>query len=275
MYPSSKAAFKVIRSGVLIAVLSVMLTATAVYATLYSIGTDDNTVEDWSEINVFQLDDPNDMSGIGGTGDDMIMTKVASGQEPDGKLYLYFLMQTEAAPALPDITDAAVAIIDCDRDGIENEPTDRRVVYFPELDSVYVQYGDSSYYATVPDGAPATGDPTFGQRVDNYVEWKIPLDNLPPDDGSEQTVDCHNNVNIRFKTELLVIGLGSFGQLIDQTNSSTGWNIPTAITLSELGVSERNQAVGILFLAIVATTLLSGLVVVLVGKTKNPFRNLL
>jgi hypothetical protein len=238
----SKKSSRTIMLGLVLAILVLVGTSSVTLAGLFEINTDDGTVADWDEVEVFQTDPIGDIGRFVNAGNDIVMAKVASGKEND-ELYLYFLVQTAESPAVPGRGRAVAAIIDCDRNGDDTEITDRHVVYLPDHDRVYVMLGNSDWYAPVPDdSATGDGDPTFGQRIGNFIEWKIPLSSLPPGDDSDQTVDCKNNVDIRFETQ--IAPLTFLSQMLDTTEPPEGWNIPTALTVTNF--SAEKDLVGML-----------------------------
>ena len=196
------------------------------FAAIYNIDTDDGSISEWAaqSIPVFQTDAVGDTQDGGTANDDIVRAWVATG---NGGKTLYFLMQLNAAPALnADSNRTAVASIDCDNDGIDEEPEDRLIVYYPGNDWLIISQGDQSYYTF--------GNANQGQRADppddEYIEWSVDLDQLPPD-SQTPGVNCRGQIGIRFGTADSATNPAT---VLDDTNPLRGWNVPTAINLKDI-----------------------------------------
>ena len=199
---------------------------TIAFAAIYNIDTDDGSISEWAAqgIPVFQTDAVGDVQNGGTANDDIVQTWVATG---NGGNTLYFLMQLNAAPALnANNNRTAVASIDCDNDGVDEEPEDRLIVYYPGNDWLVIAQGDQSFYTW--------GSANQGQRADppddEYIEWSVDLSQLPPD-SQTPGVDCRNQIGIRFGTADSSTNPTS---VLDDTSPLRVWNSPTAINLKDI-----------------------------------------
>lgn len=147
----------------------------------------DNSVDEWSSVPIFQSDPQGD---VGAPDEDVLEIKVANSPASGSVSDMVFMMKLSGTPALQGQYKAVIASIDCDANGIDQEPQDRIIVYVPSEDQYYIMRGDQSEFFS--------GRDTDGQVVNDYVEWKVALENLPPDE--KDAVDCKNIVKIRFGT---------------------------------------------------------------------------
>ncbi len=228
----------------LIAGLILLIGGGSAFAAIYNIDTDDNSVAEWSAqgIPVFQTDATGDTINGGTANDDIVQAWVATG---NGGNTLYFLMELNASPALnQDNNRTAVASIDCDNDGVDEEPEDRLISYFPGTDALYIVTGDQNYYTP--------GNAVQGQRVNQYIEWSVDLAQLPPD-SQTPGVDCRNQVGIRFGT-----GDNSTfpATVLDETQPLRGWNIPTTVNIKELQARRHISLAATLFIALMGMLLI-------------------
>ena len=118
---------------------------------------------------------------------------------------------------------AAVAVIDCDGNGVETDPQDRIIAYVASEDQYYIMRGDQSEFFS--------GSNKDGQVVNDYIEWKVAMKDLPPDE--KDNVTCNGNVKIRFATvDLTEFYATKPGEAqskaipIDITSALKDWNIP-------------------------------------------------
>lgn len=230
-----------IRPSILLA-MALLLFASTAYAALYNIDTNDNSVAEWETQGVvqFQSDPAGDALKPDGTSggradDDIIAAWVASGTGQTGLDSLFFRVQMNASPALNENLRAIAAVIDCDRNGLDTERQDRIITYFvtsapppfaPPFDLVRVYTGDQNYGYDINESI----DPkAAGQRVDSYIEWSVPIQELPimgtEPSEYEPLVDCRRLVNIRFTTFEYPRFGGLVTKFLDST-TSLGWNIP-------------------------------------------------
>ncbi len=228
----------------LIAGLILLIGGGRAFAAIYNIDTDDNSIAEWSAqgIPVFQTDATGDTINGGTANDDIVQAWVATG---NGGNTLYFLMELNASPGLnQDNNRTAVASIDCDNDGVDQEPEDRLISYFPGNDTLYIVTGDQAYYTP--------GNASQGQRVNAYIEWSVDLAQLPPD-SQTPGVDCRNQVGIRFGT-----GDNSTfpATVLDETQPLRGWNIPTTVNIKELQARRHVALASTLFVALMGMLLI-------------------
>jgi hypothetical protein len=235
----SMAKLRQIGSALATATAAVVILASGVSGAWYDIDTDDGTVGEWDTqgIVMFQPDPVGDALQPDGTpggraDDDIVAIWVASGTGQTGLDSLFFRAQLNGSPALDENLRAIAAAIDCDRNGSDTERQDRVISYFvtsapppfpPPSDLVRVYTGDQAYGYDI--GESIT--PRYaGQRVQDYIEWSVPIQELPitGQDPPGTVVDCKNLVNIRFTT----FEYPKFGGLITKfldTTESLGWNI--------------------------------------------------
>ncbi len=221
--------------ALLLAVAVFTVLAGSLLAASYLIDLNDGSIAEWSGqgIPLFALDPQGDTPL---TTDDVVNASVASAdiKQTSGNIPgLTFLAQTAMPPALSQPGRAIAAMLDCDRNGLDNERQDRWVVYNttgPRTDEVTLYTGDQ-YFGLVPTAAL----PKFlGQRVLNNLEWGIPISELPirgdepPELGT--VVDCKHKVNIRIATMQFVTPTGFI--VLDTLLPPLGWDISTGKPLS-------------------------------------------
>ncbi len=164
---------------------------------------------------------------------------------------LYFRLQTYLGPAVSN-GNSAVAALDCDRNGNfdENEP-DRRIIYDPAADEVYLYDGTNAYRGTVCTSCTTGERPTdFDENIEWMFEWDAtnpPLEVFP--------ADCRDEVNIKIAT-----ANNSTKTAISQS-SVVSWNIPAVIELKQLQASS-SEKISLFPLALIALGIVSGLVII-------------
>jgi len=234
-------------------------------AALYTINTDDGSVNEWGpsgqNIPVWETDPsgdevPSDPSV------DIVETKLASGIDTGEGISLNFLVRFSGSNALNTSNTGVAALLDCPQFGTSDPPNgvttdlwDLGIVYVangtggllnPESDGIYLVSGDVSVFIH-EDNLVNT---TLGQTAEsNYAEWSITNDHLANDTSQPDEIagawdyDCTQNVNIKFATyDLANLAV----TLLDETATLKGFNVPTAIRLQGLqassGVREFNLA---------------------------------
>jgi hypothetical protein len=209
--------------------------AGALLAAQAIIDTNDNTLAEWTSqsIPLFQTDPAGDTPI---TSDDLVNVSVASAdiKQASGNVPgLTFRAQTSFPPSLSQPGRAVAAMLDCDRNGLDNERQDRWVVYNttgPRTDEVTLYTGDQ-YFGLIP---TAVLPKLLGQRVQNQLEWAIPISELPirGDEPPElgKVVDCRHQVDIRIATMQFVTPTGFI--VLDTLTPPLGWDISTGEPLS-------------------------------------------
>lgn len=248
--------------ALLVLMISV-IAAQKVLAALYTINTNDNpaTVQEWFNqgVPIWQADEVGDVEN---PKDDIVNTWVATGNDA----HIYFMMELAGAPALEDMLHSAIAYLDCDGDGDnsgQGDPDDVMVIYHPHQDTTFIFKGDQST------GGSQGLDETDGQRVDQYVEWRIPIQYLPPTNPLLQsTSDCQHGVGLRFIT-----GASTTypGVSIDETTPFEDYNIPTAVTLNKM---DSQQGIGNHYLIYVFAFLLLSSILLAVYLQQRIRRNI-
>lgn len=234
-----------IRLGLVLGALALAagLLAALALAAQYTIDTDDRSIAEWDAqgIVMFQ-DDPAESAVISPTAtispsDDIVAAWVASGVGQSGVPSLSFRTYMTDVRALDTANHVAAALIDCDRNGQDNERRDRWAVYhatgFPRGDEMILYTGDTVFGLASSEVLPKL----LGQRVQSSIEWAVPIADLPEEGVGEpelDPVDCRNDVNIRFATMAYDPQTGIF-TVLDMTGPSLGWNIalgePVSATL--------------------------------------------
>lgn len=261
---SKKLGIKATRAALII-FIALLASFTIVYAATYNINTNDNTASDWTPVGVFQTDPTGDFvaspDGLQSANDDIIEARVATG--PAGGSTgtdLYFYLKVAGTNAVSEQYHVPVAYIDCDADGPQNGPydeweqTDRMIIYRPTADDVYdcegvpPGYGVSQSCFVIPDASAITQE--YGERPAdalNVIEWRMPINMLPPDDYDPQG-DCRGTVKIQFFTAYNNPNKPKDWTIIDRIDVGDGtfgppyrlYNAPTVVTLE--GLSARSQA---------------------------------
>jgi hypothetical protein len=238
--------------GLLIAIFAVLFMAVSVaYAALYTISTTDNSVSEWFSqgVPVFQTDPAGDVATAD---EDIISTWVAaedSNSDGTGDT-INFLVEMKGSPALStNAFRVVVASIDCNNNDVHQEAVDRLIIYNPTSDFVEIRNGTQ----TVKYGPPGAKD--FGQRVNQYLEWGVPVSELGGGQFDEPVGHCSGEVGVRFAT---VNGLS--GATIDQTTSSPwgGIRIPTAVSVSNFGAAGATFN-SVAFVALAGLVIIGGL----------------
>lgn len=224
------------RGLALFVALAVFLASAAtLWAAGYVIDTNDNTVTEWQSqgIPTFQNDPAGDTPIAT---DDLIAVAVANAdiKQTNGNVPgLAFRAQMSSPPALIQPLRGIAAMLDCDRNGLDNERQDRWVVYNttgPHVDDVTLYTGDQ-YFGLVPS---AVLPKLLGQRVQTSIEWAIPISDLPirgdepPDLGT--VVDCRHQVDIRIATMQYITPTGFV--ILDALTPPLGWDIAAGKPLS-------------------------------------------
>ena len=206
--------------AVSLGLMLMLLTAVIAFAGIYTINTNDNTVAEWDNqgIPVFQTDPTGDTINGGGPKDDIIETRVATG---DSGNTLYFLLKTDQGPAVDDINHSTAAYLDCDRDGVTGEASDWVVSYTPNY-QLLIGTSERAVLCSGDEVNCLALGPDSGQQVGQYTEWSVPVSEL---------TSCQTDVDIKFYTT--IVQFGSQATVLDDTPLK-GWNIPTAITLKEM-----------------------------------------
>jgi hypothetical protein len=203
-------------------VTSLVLFASSAFAAIYTINTDDATVEEWANqgIQVFKTDP--DME-VDRPDEDIINTWIATTSDDR----LGFLVQVAGSPALDgDQYRAIVASLDCDADGVEFETEpDRLVFYFWESDKVGWAKGDQSF------GEVMDGSEPDGQRVNDFLEWKIRFNRI---------AGCLSVVNVKFYTAVSATAI-NLDSWIDDSGDLKAYNVPTSLTLTSLNVQSQHS----------------------------------
>ena len=230
----------IVVSVLVVAIL--LIAATAVYGTLYSINTEDFSVAEWAaqSIPVFQTDVSD--SHVTDARDDIVRAWVAS--DTDDRL-AFKMEVSDPSSALSAGSIGAVAIIDCNANDIDTEEDDRLVIY-NRAGTMIISEGNlgSFFYGNSDDG----------QIVGNQVEWAIPLNDLPPLDGSS-IVDCQNDIKIRFATADTLTNA-----VIDETSPLESWNVPNDVSLLALEASDDSR---LPMLTVAAAMLLIGVTLII------------
>lgn len=229
--------------------LALLMTTGIVLAMNYDVRTDDNTAADWVDVPVFVTDTvntelPPDM--------DVVEGKVASSMLGPGNSINYLNFMIKLAGTTEGITNTnkqAVASLDCDNNGIDQEPHDLLVVYGRNQDTVWLLKGDKF------NGASINGN-QHGEAIGEYVEWRIVKDRLAPDPFLGN-VDCRGQIGIRLMTSTITGQFPWESEAVDDTDMN-GWDVPTAIDLQSFqvaGSARLRESAGIL----AAGTTLAGL----------------
>jgi hypothetical protein len=192
-------------------------------ASLYSINTDDGSVSEWftQGIPLFQTDAITDTARAD---EDIWKTWVAMTNDDN----LAFLVQMAAGPALDgDQYRAIVASLDCQPNDIDLEgPPDKIVYYFWEADIVAVAHGDSTIGLVLDDNQ-------LGQRVDDYLEWKI---------SKNKISECYSFIKIRFYSASSDNSI-TISSLLDNSGDLRGfWMVdPDAVRIKSISTRQINH----------------------------------
>ena len=131
--------------GLTIAIVLTLLSVSGAMAVLFTIDTTNNNGTEWGAIQVFQTDASGDQntscSGADGR-DDIIETKVASGPAGGPASWMYLRLKTAQANALAVQGHIATAYLDCNADGLGDDPNENSAIYRPTRDEVILCDGN-------------------------------------------------------------------------------------------------------------------------------------
>ena len=103
--------------------------------------TSDGSIDEWGGVPVFYTDPTGDTPN---PDEDIVEIKVTNTPAGGEAEAMFFLMKTVGNPALQGQFKAVVASIDCDGNGVDQEPHDRLVVYVPSESQMFIIRGDQS-----------------------------------------------------------------------------------------------------------------------------------
>jgi hypothetical protein len=149
-------------------------------------------------------------------------------------------MEFNASPPLSSALYRAGVYLDCDDDGdTDKDDWGMMVIYNPSGVVVAVYTGDLSY------GNPTDPGTTWGQPVGVYLEWGIPLSQLPPNKPDiPGQPDCEINlVNPGEGTSIsfFVIDVSQQPARKIDITEGRGYDIPNAIDLIEFRGESSNS----------------------------------
>jgi hypothetical protein len=208
------------RSAVwVVALLIAVLSTAVVHAVYVDIDTNDGILDpDWANTTPSPyLTDPDDVGN-----DNMdILSAYLGTNGPAGTDYLYFRVDVVSAPITGNAANNRVnALIDCNNNGVINDPTDLFVSYLPTIDAIEIRQTSNNLplitYPNTQDGErPANG---------NSAEWRVLKSDLT-------TWGCTNvgtgAIRVQFVTS-------SGAAPVDTTALGDTWNSPTAVQLQDL-----------------------------------------
>lgn len=244
--------------GLVVAVIAALfLMVSVAHATLYVISTTDSSISDWASVPLFQSDPVGDHTSDADDEDIVNGWVAAEDGSGDGTGdTINFLLEVNGSPALTQKSGqlpvgtyrVAVASLDCDNNGVHQEPVDRLVIYNPTTDVVEIRSGDQS----VQFGP--TGNAQYGQRVGEYVEWGVPVLLFGGGQFDEPEGHCSGTIGVRFAT------VTGFGQTIDQTISGPfdGIDVPTAVSVSSF-TAAQNSVTSVALVAIIGLLIIGSL----------------
>jgi hypothetical protein len=250
--------------GLLIAIFAAFfLLVPVAYAALYNISTTDNTVSDWNPVPVFQTDPTGDCVNSCTPGQDIVEAKAASMDTTGNGVgdFVHFMVKTASDAGLGERGRVA-ASIDCDNDGTFEEFDDRLVLFDPGDGAVRILHGTRLGQAVL-----IPPDLKQGQKVDQYYEWGISIDDLYPfpDDTPGLPDDyCQGTVGVRFQTfraGFPTSGGGFEPPLIYDTTEAGPYamiNLPTAVSVSNFGAAGASVN-SVAFVALAGLIIIGGL----------------
>ena len=171
---------------------------------------------------------------------------------------LYFRLQTYFGPAISN-GNSAVAALDCDQNDNfdENEP-DRRIIYDPAVDEVYLYDGTNAYKGTVCSPCTTGERPTTGEE---NIEWQFVWDSVnPPLEAFP--ADCRNQVDIKIATA------NNSSKTAISTSSTIGWDIPAVVDLQHLQASSYSGDALVLF-GLISLAAVGGLAILTSWRRKK------
>jgi len=213
------------------------------------------TVDDWLGIPVFVTDDLGDVP----TADEDIINAWVATSDTGSPVNLNFLVQVNASLAVNGAERGVAAYIDCeDPDG--NPPNgvmevwDRVLVYDKDNaqaggEATILFFGDLSQLYPFPDNAE------FGQIVDGYVEWGVPIAELPPDPGGHQS-NCRIGDSIPANIYLATVNINSQENI--DTTVWGGFDIATAVTMEDMNAKSSAWNADLAYVALGGVLVLTG-----------------
>lgn len=235
--------------GLTIAIVLTLLSVSGAMAVLFNIDTTNNSGSEWSVVPIFQTDatgDQNTSCSAADGRDDIIETKVASGPAGGPASWMYFRLKTAIPSALAVQGHITSAYLDCNADGIGDDPIENQAIYRPTRDEVILCDGNEPNPVNCigyGEGTP-NDNPLLGERPNDAldtVEFRVPIADLA-------TLCQTNTINIRFRTVLINTTTGVYVCEYDNT-SFKGFNVPTAIKLSSLQARNAGNSSTYLFIS--------------------------
>ncbi len=219
-----------------------LLTVSSVFAVLYNIDTNNNSVSDWSGVPVFQSDSSGDVSSSctgGDTRDDIIQTYVASGPAGGTPTWIYLRARMAGSNAIGVNQHWVGVFIDCAPAGEDNQDT---VIFFDaQGDDVYAGDGFKTSGKYTPDNIAGCGTGETGERPSDgldTVEWSCDWD-LISSNPTGANCDAGSVAQIKFMSFKVTAGLiPEFDCMYDETTYS-GFNIATNVELASF--TNKNQ----------------------------------
>ncbi len=238
--------------GLTIAIVLTLLSVSGAMAVLVTIDTTNNNGTEWGAIQVFQTDASGDQntscSGADGR-DDIIETKVASGPAGGPASWMYLRLKTAQANALAVQGHIATAYLDCNADGLGDDPNENSAIYRPTRDEVILCDGNEPNPVNCIGYGEGTinDNPNLGERPatngPDTVEWRVPIADMA-------TLCQTSTINIRFRTVLINTTTGAYVCEFDNTSfNGFKFNVPTAIKLSSLQARNADNSSTYLFIS--------------------------
>lgn len=245
---------------ILLALLLVLVTATAVFAVFVTINTNDGVLDaDWNTTLSFyfpNVTDPNE-AGVTDTVDIRYGGVATNGNTTPASDVLAFVLGVEPGNiALTGANEAAAVIIDCDNDNpngaapaIPGDANDLIVLYNPTADAVQVRNANTF---VVEGTMPATAGERTTTPDQSAVEWLVLKSVLTASATTCPNATNSSGISIAFATVDTTVFPPT---ILDFTNTSAAdWNSATAVSLQ--GISAQNGQVGPVLLVIAAALLL-------------------
>lgn len=218
-------------SGAVFLLLVSFLVALA--ATTTGISLNDLTIDDWQTagIPIFVTDPEGDVDA---PEYDIINGSVATSVTVHGQYnILNFMVQTAGGvTSIPSGNHIVIASLDCDNDGVDQEPEDYLIFFMPTQDSTNVEGTTALFDGTGNSGI--TLESNTGQRIEDRVEWGARTFWLTP---PASPIECSQTIGIRFLSAYVWIENETLHQqILDQTEMHQ-YNVPTVVELQEFNAA--------------------------------------
>lgn len=238
--------------------LALLSAATIAYAATYTISTTDSSVGEWASqaVPVFVSDATGDV--LSGRQDEDIIEASVARTTYNGVDSLAFLVKFAGGTPMSQQYRPTMAVLDCNNNGNPSEKSDRKVILLANGDQLWVYEGlEANPTGSMP-GSSGAENQSFGQRIappnGSYLEFQARFSDIANIPGT--TCDLSGTINIHFRTA--EANMAGVVQRVVDTTATREFNVPSAVTLGEMGARSQSRVLYPVLFAGIAGLVLSG-----------------